>query len=231
MSTASFLDEVEMAQDEVFAGPMGESVPTSISSFAHRRGRADSTASFTYYQEDIEDSIQASDESAIVDDESEMQFQEDDSVDLEAGELAPMRRVSTSHSREDSVHDRLLRSDSARTDASGIGRGHRTNQKIYVVTEDLTIVVAGFQTSRLGYALYTTICVCTFGLGYLLFRWLPRWQVRIIGTPASLRSCTWVVVEVSTMQFVDCHKTELTSDSLALYHFQAHDHTRKLSNM
>lgn len=204
MSTASFLDEVEMAQDEVFAGPMGESVPTSVSSFAHRRGRADSTASFTYYQEDIEEPIQASDESAIVDDESDFQFQEDDSVDLEAGELAPMRRVSTSQSREDSVHDRLLRSDSARTDASGTAKGHRTNQKIYVVTEDLTIVVAGFQTSALGYALYTTICVCTFGLGYLLFRWLPRWQVRIIGTPAPLHSCTWVVVEVSTNRSICC---------------------------
>lgn len=30
MSTTSFMDEVEMAQDEMFAGPMGESVPTSI---------------------------------------------------------------------------------------------------------------------------------------------------------------------------------------------------------
>lgn len=205
LSTASFLDEVEMAQDEVFAGPMGESVPTSISSFAHRRGRADSTASFTYYQEDIEDPIQPSDDSAIIDDESELHFQEDDSVDLEAGELASIRRMSTSHSREDSVHDRLLRSDSARTDASGIGKGHRINQKIYVVTEDLTIVVAGFQTSSLGYALYTTICVFTFGLGYLLFRWLPRWQVRIIGTPASLRDCSWVVVEVSPKSLISLH--------------------------
>lgn len=188
-----------MAQDEVFAGPMGESVPTSISSFAHRRGRADSTASFTYYQEDEAEAFPASDESAIVDDddESHIGFLEDDSVDLEAGELAPMRRSSTNHSQEASVHDRLLRSDSARTDASGSGRGNRTNQKIYVVTEDLTIVVAGFRTSSLGFALYITICVCTFGLGYLLLRWLPRWHVRLVGTPAPLRKCSWVVVEVS----------------------------------
>jgi cation-transporting P-type ATPase 13A2 len=197
LSTASFLDEVEMAQDEVFAGPMGESVPTSVSSFAHRRGRADSTASFTYYQEDEEDPLQPSDESAIIDDESEMHFEENDSVDLEAGELAEMRRTSTGHSR-DSVHDRLLRSDSARTEGSNFGRGHRTNQKIYVVTEDLTIVLAGFRTSTLGYALYTTICIFTLGLGYLLFRWLPRWQVRMTGTPSPLRECSWVVIEVSS---------------------------------
>merc|ERR1719262_1122225 len=53
----------------MFAGPMGESVPTSVSSFAHRRGRADSTASFTYYQEDDDEPLPPSDESAIQDDE------------------------------------------------------------------------------------------------------------------------------------------------------------------
>lgn len=184
-----------MAQDEVFAGPMGESVPTSVTSFAHRRGRADSTASFTFYDE--EQLPPSEDDSAILDDESELHFEEDEGedeeVDLEAGELATMRRTSSGHSRA-SVHDRLLRSDS---NGSHYTRGHRTNQKIYIATEDLTIVVAGFKTSTLGFALYTTICILTLGLGYLLFRWVPRWQVRITGDPCSLRSCTWVVIEVS----------------------------------
>jgi cation-transporting ATPase 13A3/4/5 len=181
-----------MAQDEVFAGPMGESVPTSVSSFAHRRGRADSTASFTFYDE--EPLPPSEDDSAILDDESELHFEEDEEeeVDLEAGELSTMRRTSSGHSRA-SVHDRLLRSDS---NGSNLGRGHRTSQKIYIVTEDLTIVVAGFTTSTLGFALYTTICVLTLGLGYLLFRWIPRWQVRIVGTPCPLRSCSFVVIEV-----------------------------------
>ena len=61
ISSTSFLDDVEMAHDEVFGGPMAESVPTSVSSFVHRRGRADSTASFTYYQED-EEEIKAGEE-------------------------------------------------------------------------------------------------------------------------------------------------------------------------
>ncbi|TVY58655.1 putative cation-transporting ATPase [Lachnellula cervina] len=203
ISTHSFLDEVEMAQDEMFSGPMGESVPSSVSSFAHRRGRADSTASFTYYQEDDEQEVlpSAEEDSAILDDESELDFEEDRSLDLETGELAEMRRTSSGHSRT-SVHDRLLRSDSTRTDGSNFGRGHRTSQKIYVVTEDLTIVVAGFRTSTLGFAVYTTICVLTLGLGYLLFRWLPRWQVRIIGTPCSLSYCNWVVIENQWGEFV-----------------------------
>lgn len=183
---------------------MSESVPTSVSSFAHRRGRADSTASFTYYQEDDDGSIPVSDEydEAILDDESEAQTEEDDSVDLEAGDLTEIRRSSTGASRT-SVHDRLLRSDSARTEGSNFHRGGRTSQKVYIVTEDLTIVVAGFQNSNIGLALYTAICVFTFGLGYLLLRWLPRWQVRIVGTPCPLRECSWVVIEVSIF-FIHC---------------------------
>jgi cation-transporting ATPase 13A2 len=201
LSTSSFLDEVEMAQDEMFSGPMGESVPTSVSSFAHRRGRADSTASFTYYQEDEEEPLPPSseDDSAILDDESEFNFEEEeeeDSVDHENGEVS-RRRTSSGHSRA-SVHDRLLRSDSARTDGSVLGPGHRTSQKIYVVTEDLTIVIAGFKTSTLGFAVYTTVCVLTLGLGYLVLRWLPRWKVRLIGRVCALRDCNWVVIEVST---------------------------------
>ncbi|KAH7321459.1 hypothetical protein BKA65DRAFT_463538 [Rhexocercosporidium sp. MPI-PUGE-AT-0058] len=204
LSTTSFMDEVEMAQDEMFAGPMGESVPTSVSSFAHRRGRADSTTSFTYYQDDDDDPLPPSeDDSAILDDESELHFEEEEgSTDLEADELSVMRRSSSGAHSRTSVHDRLLRSDSARTEGSVLGRGHRTSQKIYIVTEDLTIVVAGFRTSTVGFAIYFTICLLTAGLGYLLLRWLPRWQVRLVGSPCPLRDCTWVVIENQWGEFV-----------------------------
>jgi cation-transporting ATPase 13A2 len=197
MSSSSFMDDVEMAHEEMFGGPMAESVPTSVSSFAHRRGRADSSASFTYYQEDEEEVLPSSeDDSAILDDEDDIRYEEDGSVDLEAGELAELRRNSSGHSRA-SVHDRLLRNDSTRTDGSGFERGHRTNHKIYIISEDLTIVVAGFRTRTFGYALYAAICVSTLGLGYLLLHWLPRWQVRIVGRPSPLHDCSWVVLEVS----------------------------------
>jgi cation-transporting ATPase 13A2 len=200
MSSSSFLDDVEMAHDEVFGGPMAESVPTSVSSFAHRRGRADSTASFTYYQEDEDENLPPSDDSAILDDESELHYEQDDSPDLEAGDLEEMRRTSSGYSRS-SVHDHLLRRDSARTEGSNFDHSHRTSQKIYIVTEDLSIVVAGFRTSTLGFALYTTVCVLTLGLGYLLLRWLPRWQVRLVGTPSTLQECNWVVIEVRYNKF------------------------------
>lgn len=178
---------------QVFAGPMSESVPTSVTSFAHRRSRADSTASFTYLQ-DEDDVTPQSDEQVFLEDEEDDDYEED-SVDLEAGEGEPMRRVSSGYSRS-SAHDRLLRNNSTRTESSGHFRISRSSQKIYIENEDLTIVVAGFKTSSLGFALYTTICIFTGGIGWLLLRWLPRLQVRLTGSPTSLRDCSWVVVEV-----------------------------------
>lgn len=173
---------------------MSESVPTSVTSFAHRRGRTDSTASFTYFQED--EATTFSDEEAVIDEYEEDSSFEDGSasVDLEAAES--LRRISSARSRS-SVNDRLLRSDSARTDASGTGRSGRPTQKIHILDEDLTIVVAGFRTSTFGFAIYITLCTITFGLAYLIFRWLPRWRVRLIGSAAALRDCAWVVIEVS----------------------------------
>lgn len=187
------------------------SVPTSITSFAHRRSRAGSTASFTYFPDEEEDAQPPSDEEAILDWEDERY--EEESVDLEAGEHVPIRRTSSAYSRT-SVGDRLLRSDSARTEGSRGNLGSRISQKIYILTEDLTIVVTGFRTNMVGFAIYITICIISFGLGYLILRWLPRLKVRLIGSPNLLSDCNWVVIEVSTprlYQSIELRPTALES--------------------
>ncbi|PSN71127.1 P-type ATPase-like protein [Corynespora cassiicola Philippines] len=205
ISQASFMSDVEMAQDEVFAGPMSESVPTSVSSFAHRRrARADSTTSFTYYDED-RDSEEGVEEEAIADEYGDIEYDGyanglDDLDDLEAG-ASPSppsrRRKSSGYSSRRSVDAPLLR---RRTSTSSAGSGHgwggrRTSQKIYILTEDLTIVVAGFKTSAIGFAAYVVICLATAGLAWLLFRWLPRWKVALTGRATPLKECDWVVIE------------------------------------
>lgn len=183
----------------MFSGPMSESVPTSVTGFSHRRSRADSTTSFAYYPDEEQSTSQSEEEALIIEDDQQQQddeYEEDsESVDLEAGELRSMRRRSSALSRT-SVHDRLLRSDSAKTDISGIfSRGKRTSQKIYIVNEDLTIVVAGFSTSTFGFALYLTLCIVSLGLAWLVLRWLPKWRVNIVGTATSFKDSSWVVIE------------------------------------
>ncbi|KAK0392169.1 hypothetical protein NLU13_1667 [Sarocladium strictum] len=212
-STPSVFEDVEMAHEELFSGPVAESLPTSVSAFSHRRTRADSTTSFTYYDDQDNQDYADSDEEAMsrrqsfaseyarhsMSDIGDFEFgevEEDDSADQDydaSHDDYAMRRRSSTHSRS-SVHARLLRTDSAATSSSAPGRG-RISQKIYMVNDDLTIAVAGFSTSRAGFALYACLCILTGGLAYLLFRWLPRWYVTVVGMPCPLRSCQWVVVE------------------------------------
>ncbi|KAI4226149.1 MAG: hypothetical protein L6R36_003391 [Xanthoria steineri] len=194
--SASFVSDVEMAHEAVFAGPISESVPSSITGFAHRRSRADSTTSFTYMREG-EESSDWTEEEAILD-HSDDEPEEPGEIHANGSSspsISHERRKSSAYSRR-SVDDPLLRHrNSTATDVSYYGRGRRINQRIYIVTEDLTIVVSGFVTSSMGYACYIVLCCITCGIAYLLLRWLPRWRVRLVGEHRPLRECSWVVVE------------------------------------
>lgn len=197
---------------QVFSGPMSESVPTSVSAFSHRRrNRADSSASltsFAYYDEE-QDSQPGTedDDSALLDDgESDYNgYTAEELEDMEAGMSTPSShsasspspsRRKSSNSRKSVDRPLLTRHASNGSVGSGIDwRGRRSNQKIYIMTEDLTIVVAGFKTSPIGFAIYAVLCTATFGLGWLLLRWLPRWRVAITGRATPLKDCDWVVIE------------------------------------
>ncbi len=201
---------------------MSESIPSSITSFAHRRPRADSTTSFAYFQESEEPEAWPEDEAVEEESEEESGFAEWPEGDLESGQLSPLRRKSSGFSRS-SAENPLLRQDSSKTDTSGYGQGGKVSQKIYILTEDLTIVVAGFTANLVGFAIYIVLCAMTLGLGYLLFRWLPRWRVRLTGSPAPLRECTWVVIEVSLLFSRNRLKTSANSGQNQWGEFTVHD--------
>ncbi|KAK4203685.1 putative type V cation-transporting ATPase [Triangularia verruculosa] len=203
-SSVSVFEDVEMAHDELYSGPMAESLPTSVSAFRHRRSRADSTASFSFYQEEDELNDPIAIEERRIADLDELPFddeldEEEDSADLERNaeenDYVLHRRAST-QSRGDSVHSMLLRRDSGTSAGSGYG-SNRHSQKAHIQNEDLYIAIAGFRTSKVGYAIYLFLCLSTLGIGWLIFYWSPKWRVKLVGRSALLRECEWVVVENS----------------------------------
>lgn len=98
-----------------------------------------------------------------------------------------------------SVEDPLLRrSLSVASYAQNWTGESITSQKVHIISEDLTIVIAGFSTSITGLVLYYILCALSFGFAYLLFRWFPKWRVRLLGKPAPLCACKWVVIEVGS---------------------------------
>ena len=199
-------------------------MPTSVTSFAHRlpgRQRQDSISSFTYFQE--EDELpEWSDEEAVVDDsDDEEDYANGQFRDLEAGSIASARRKSSARS-EVSADEPLIRHAFAGSRTMDHAAGGSFSQKLYIMAEDLTMVVAGFSTSLVGYSIYVAICIVTAGLGYLLFRWLPRWRMRLIGRPAPLRNCRWVVIEVSGWLHLRCTKSTAKKDQNQWGEFTIH---------
>lgn len=71
----------------------------------------------------------------------------------------------------------------------------RLQQRFYISEEDLVIIIAGYKTNRLRHALYQTLCVISFGIAYLVLRWIPRWKISLVGSLAPLGVCDWVVIE------------------------------------
>ncbi|KAJ5179631.1 hypothetical protein N7492_002841 [Penicillium capsulatum] len=200
-SSMSVVSDVEMARDEVFDGPISESIPSSVVSFSHRRNRAGSTVSFTYFQ-DEEDFAEWSNEDAIAidSDAEEPSLNGFDEADVESSRGSFISK-RLSQSRDSAEHPLLSRYVSAGSLGRDRRTGSRLNQKVYIASEDLTAVFAGFSTSMGGYALYIMLCVLTGGFAYLLLRWLPRWRVRLIGKPTPLGKCQWVAIEDQWNQF------------------------------
>lgn len=232
------MTDVEMAQDEVtallsivpismlrlpqmFSGPMSESVPTSVTGFAHRRSRADSTTSFTFHDEDQESLDDWRETDALVEEDEDIEMGNGNGYAEDIDDLGSSRRPSIASRRRSSrpsisahrksssfsrhsTNSPLLkrRSGSFASGTTEQWTGERLSQKIYIQTEDLTIAIAGFKTSKIGFAFYVLLCILTAGLGWLIFRWLPRWETRLTGSPSPLGDCDWVVIENQWGEFV-----------------------------
>ncbi|KAF9882968.1 hypothetical protein FE257_004372 [Aspergillus nanangensis] len=200
-SSYSVVSDVEMARNEVFDGPISESIPSSVVSFSHRRDRNGSNVSFTYFQGE-DDFVEWPDEDAI---EAGSEFDEEipddvSSMNNSVRSSFHSKRPSYSGStaEEPLLHRRRFSIGSHAQDRKV---DSRLNQKVHIESEDLTIVIAGFSTTVTGLIIYFSTCILTFGFAYLIFRWFPRWRVRLVGKPTPLRRCQWVAIEDQWNQF------------------------------
>src|SRR5439155_14492849 len=102
------------------------------------------------------------------------------------------------------------------------------------------VVMSGFRTRKERLWIYRGLCLLTFGMVYLLLRWLPRWRLKFLAEPVPLSEAHWVVVEVlllPSVTIVDVHRINIPSYLLIgfdlhcmVFHCQAvlpHRQTRK----
>lgn len=81
-------------------------------------------------------------------------------------------------------------------------------QRFYIAEEDLVLGIAGYKTSKLRLYLYYFISTITFGLFYLVLRWLPKYKFSIYGEKVALGKAEWVVAETEhgELTIIDVHR-------------------------
>ncbi|PHH83578.1 hypothetical protein CDD83_2958 [Cordyceps sp. RAO-2017] len=202
-SSSNVFEDVEMAHEEQYSGPVAESLPSSVSAFSHRRARAASTTSFTYYEEEPETMSMSHEQptafpwtgasdsytrSSFVDlsDAEDFDYSVFDEEQADGDYHAPddddaARRNSFVHS-QNVAQSRLLRRDSTTTAASSPPQADRASQKIYMANEDLTIAIAGFRTSPVGVVIYTVLCFISCDYRYVRFFFHPLMDKFLLST-------------------------------------------------
>jgi len=212
----TYADDLVIPQDVIFDGPSASSVPTSVTSFAHRGSRTsfadEERTAVRFFAEDFDQD--AEDVLTEIDPEEEDRHSVLSSSRASEGSRRSRRSSSVAVMSTPDVERgpefplivvRRKRSDQ-RSDVSGSGTRGKVTQKIYLADEDMVVVMSGFRT-RIGRLwIYRILSIVTFGLFYLVMRWLPRWRLRFMAEPLPLSEAHWVVVEVRYyhLDIIDC---------------------------
>lgn len=126
---------------------------------------------------------------------------DDDYGSLDSSNGLFERRVNRRFSNDSDKSDLLSDSHSASSylkqgdDSSSKFPSTLKHQRYYLAEEDLVIGIAGYKTNYAKQIIFYLICVCTLGIGYLLFRWLPKYRVSFLGDKTPLGYADWVVIE------------------------------------
>ena len=87
-------------------------------------------------------------------------------------------------------------------------------QRYYLAEEDLVLGIAGYKNEWWKKLLYYATCIFTFGLGYLILRWFPRYRVNLMGTRCALGTADWCVIEneFGELQIIDIQNKDFKRD-------------------
>jgi cation-transporting P-type ATPase 13A2 len=184
----------------IFDGPSASSVPTSVTNFAHRGSRSsftedDRALALRFFAAEFDSD--AEDVLTEIDPEEEDRHS---ILSSRASEVSSVAIMSTSDIERGGDQFPLItrKTSDQRSEGSFSGRA-RSTQKIYLSDEDMVVVMSGFRTRRERLWIYRILCISTFGMMYLLLRWLPRWRLKFLAEPLPLSEAHWVVVEVRSL--------------------------------
>jgi cation-transporting ATPase 13A3/4/5 len=132
-------------------------------------------------------------------DSSRALLEEDEESENEE-DLGPQlsNNVSNFHEVKPELHDHYFPSFPAKLQF----------QRFYIAEEDLVLGIAGFRTHKIRLYIYYLLSALTFGLFYLVMRWVPKYKFAFIGEKTPLAKAEWVVIETEhgELSVTDVHR-------------------------
>ncbi|KAI8370583.1 uncharacterized protein BYT42DRAFT_502417 [Radiomyces spectabilis] len=96
---------------------------------------------------------------------------------------------------KDAKHRSVTRQDHSDVRIQGFGDplNDEWKQHLYLPEEDIEITIEGHRYNRLRLLLYRLCCIGSFGLLWLVARWVPQWWIAWVSDKVPLKDAEWLV--------------------------------------
>ena len=102
---------------------------------------------------------------------------------------------------DNTIHNHLTNTanDTRISGLNEIPRDTRDEQLLLLEEEDVQIRIYGYKYNKTNLYLYRLCSILSFGLVWLVLRWMPRWHISWVGIKVPMDQAEWLVFKVRRM--------------------------------
>lgn len=160
------------------------------------------------------ESSSSNDESEVEEEEEvnhvELNTSDEEQSDFDSEEESEDSDSQSSDNDENNVHLTSTGEDIRISGLNEVPTDTKDQQILLLEEEDAQIHIQGYKYIRINLLLYRLCSVVSFGLVWLICRWVPRWYISWVGAKVPLKDAEWLVFTVCLLIFLFSLVTHLT---------------------
>lgn len=98
---------------------------------------------------------------------------------------------------EDPVIASITKNDIRISGLNELPKDNSDDQLLLLEEEDVQILIQGYKFLKLNLLLYRIVSILSFGLVWLVCRWVPSWYISWVGLKVPLKDAEWLVFKVT----------------------------------
>lgn len=103
---------------------------------------------------------------------------------------------------EDHIITNITKNDVRISGLNEVPEDTCSDQLLLLEEEDVQILIQGYKFLKLNLLFYRISCILSFGLVWLVCRWVPRWYISWVGLKVSLQDAEWLVFKVFIYTYI-----------------------------